>query len=927
MSNKLTAQQLLDEVGKAAGGLGNGIAGEFRRGFQVIEGGVKGVGEEVKRNFSVIDGGIKDVKKVADDVGKAVGSEQTKSFLKDPVGKGKNIVTDAIKQTDSFFAKIFKGLATDVGKIFQDKMGGFVNKVGKAFDGVLKTAVRQLSRAFETVGKTLERSTNKIAQGLGKEFGKIGGQLGKVLKDWGKASGLAKAISDIGKMLGSMKDQSKALSAFKDLGRAASSILTVVKTLLKFLPLISELFNMKFRNDVINGLTDLKRSQKLNETIQDKQFQAIFRKIAALESTIKKGDETQKLSAEVASVKSAVQGLGPKIDTGFSGINRGLSPIPQILSKLSATTQKDYSGQLSQIQSSLGQLNSKSLDYQQITSATTAALSAWKPGITIPADLARKSDLSSLATKADLVKPDAINYGKINEGVTSALKAAELRIPDDVARKSDLNVLVKRSDMEALTKVQNDLNRIDYTKVSSSVRDALTNYKPKIELPPEVARRSDIDEIKRIPNLITDLNPVLSQLSNLGSQISKVDAKIAPTNLNSLQSQLNNLQSAIANNINAGTNAVTSTVTNMGNTLQSFITNNNTTIINQLGQGINLNPASIIDPLKQHINTSVAQPLSKTMEVLNVNDLARGISMNAENVIKASGLQQFGTSGTATATNLVSLTAMMAAPLFMRAGFQRLGGSFDVSVMDPTKGKVQINDALAASMWTFRQMDERMGLPTKHAMVNAAGQSQSLQYRSMQDTIENVNAQTIAQGQDLEVIERYQYAMAQDLLKMMQIVLQLKDDVELLVADAGCKFEEIKKSHPTHLNVKAPGTPSNLLQLFTQGRVHYVGREWKDNADKRQILERIGLDTQIAAMSNKFEIKDPQNVDLPLDKSTARKGKAAEDETWKIFVSTMEEPPEIYGVKGNPIPEIKEIRTGTVKEVQKPTNPNKKLGQ
>lgn len=846
--------------------------------------------------------------------------DSAKAFLKDPAGEGKKIVKDGLKAADDFFAKIFKTLGTDVGKIFKDSLG----KITSGFDKLLKGAVTNLSKALERVGRALEKSTNKIAQGLSRELGKIVTNLNRALSNWGKSSGLIKAIGDIGKMVSSLKDQSKALAAFKDLGRSAGTILAVIKTFAKFLPLIGTLFDLKFRNDVTNALKDIQRAIKLNENIQDKQFKALASRISQVESTIKNGNGTQKLSAEVAAVKSAVQGLGPKIDTGFSGINRGLAPIPQILSKVGVT--KDYSGQLSQIQSSLSQLNAKpTINYQQITSATTAALSAWKPGINIPTDLARKSDLSPLANKADLVKPEAINYGKINDGVASVLKAAELRIPEDVARKSDLNVLVKRSDMEALTKVQNDLSRIDYSKISSSVRDALTYYKPKIELPPEVARRSDIDEIKRIPNLITDLNPVLSQISNLGNQISRVDAKIAPPNLNPLQAQINSLQSAIANNINAGTNTVTSVVTNMGNTLQSFITNNNTTIINQLGQGIN--PATIIDPIKQHINTNVAQPLSKTMEVLNVNDLARGISMNAENVIKASGLQQFGTSGTATATNLVSLTAMMAAPLFMRAGFQRLGGSFDVSVMDPTKGKVQINDALAASMWTFRQMDERMGLPTKHAMVNAAGQSQSLQYRSMQDTIENVNAQTIAQGQDLEVIERYQYAMAQDLLKMTQIILQLKDDVELLVTDAGCKFEEIKKSHPTHLNVKAPGTPSNLLQLFTQGRVHYVGREWKDNADKRQILERIGLDTQIAAMSNKFEIKDPQNVELPLDKSTARKGKAAEDETWKIFVSTMEEPPEIYGVKGNPIPEIKEIKTGTVREVPKPDNPNKKLGQ
>ncbi|MGL5062017.1 MAG: hypothetical protein ACRC62_18755, partial [Microcoleus sp.] len=596
------------------------------------------------------------------------------------------------------------------------------------------------------------------------------------------------------------------------------------------------------------------------------------------------GPQFQSLNSNVSSIKADIQRLGAQnYGPQFQSLNSNVSSIKADIQRLGAP---NYGPQLQTLTSGIqslatgiSALQAKGVDYAQINSIVTRAIDG---------------------------KQFNFDYSRIGSEAAQAF-----RLPSDLARKSDIPAdLARKSDLQAIP-----APKIDFSQVLNRI-------------PSDIARKTDVDAIpSKIPAPTVNLNPVLTQLSVIGTRLTNLDSRVGQVNLSPLQSQLTSLQSAISGNVNEGTNIVTNAVTNMGNTLQNFVTNNNTTIVNQINKGIDLNPASIIDPIKQHINTQVAAPLATTMDVLNVNDLKRGVTMSAESVIKASGFQQYGQSGTGTATNLIGLTAMIAAPLFFRAGFQKLGGTFDQSVMNPAKGKVKIDDALSASLWTFKQVDERLGLPNSHIVKSASGASLQMQHRNIQDGIEEINAQTIAQSQDLEVIERYLFAIAQDMMKLTQIVLQTKEDVDCLVDDAGFKYEEVKKSHPSHLKITAPGVQSSLFDLFQQGRIHYVARTWKGNADKSQILERIGLDTQIAAMSNKMEIPDPSKIDLPLDKSTARKGKAADDEAWKIFVSTMEEPPSAYGTEGNPVPQIQEIKMGTVREVPKPTNPSKKLGQ
>jgi hypothetical protein len=245
--------------------------------------------------------------------------------------------------------------------------------------------------------------------------------------------------------------------------------------------------------------------------------------------------------------------------------------------------------------------------------------------------------------------------------------------------------------------------------------------------------------------------------------------------------------------------------------------------------------------------------------------------------------------------------------------------------MNPQKGKTKITDTLGFHQWSFNQLEERMGMPSTHTIVTPGGQTQSKTFQSLEDALEENNANTIVALQDLEVVERYLFALTQDVQKLMQIVLQTREDVDVLIDDAGCKTKEVKRSHPTHINLTTGPEGRSLTGIFRQGQVHYVARQWDDTADKNQKMERLSYDTQIAAMSNKFEF-DKTNVELPLDKSRAT-DKPRNDELWRTYVSTMEAPPEGYVTPGNPIPKIQEIKSGNPKDVPKPTDPLKKLGK
>ncbi len=340
---------------------------------------------------------------------------------------------------------------------------------------------------------------------------------------------------------------------------------------------------------------------------------------------------------------------------------------------------------------------------------------------------------------------------------------------------------------------------------------------------------------------------------------------------------------------------------------------------------VTVNPTPVTVSIPPTDLSPIDTQLKDISKAIGVEQLKNAAPVDAEKLIKKAGEQQFAGGSVQGATTLAGLMAAFAAPQFFRSGSHRLGGSFDQSLMNPAAGKVQINDAMGYKDWQFKQLDERLGMPTQMQVVGQAGVTQTRQFRSIQDSVEEINGVSVSNAQDLEIVERYLFALTQDIQKLMQIALQTREDVDVLIDDSGCKTKEVKRSHPTHIKLTSPGETSSLTNMFQQGQVHYVAREWADSADKNQKLERMSYDTQIAAMSNKFEF-DKAAPELPLQKSRAT-DKPVNDELWRTYVSTMEEPPEGYTTPGNPRPDIKEIKNGNPVDVPKPTNPLKKLGK
>lgn len=831
--------------------------------------------------------------------------DSAKAFLKNPKEEGAKIVKDGLKSADKFFADFIKFLTKDIGEVFSKTGGKLFDSITKWFNGQL----RNLNNKILGLGRTLERSTNKALQPIGKALSSLSGSFHKTLMNWGKSSGLIKSIENIFKGL---SKNSQALQALKSLPKAFGTIGPMIgnisKTLLKIAPIVGGLLDIKFKIDLMNYLKDFRREVKDS----DKKINA----------------RLDLLNLQVRTIASKVQSQSKGTTIDYAKIGSAVrSNIPEDLARTRDVSSLSQSiGGVARAVSGLRIPAATVVDYTRIQSGVTIAVNAAKPPVQTPTVVDYDRILRGVTTAFNAVQPTAqtptvIDYDRILRGVTTAITAAAPGIANTVSKQQ----VTPAQLAEKLAQSSNAQQQAQAAQLKQLFGDI------KVNVPADLARKSDVDAIPgKIAKPTIDLTPIITRLTTLDNTLINMGERIKnqPTvNLNPLQQQLTQLQ----NNLSQLPGQVGNTFKTIGdsivNNISNVITNNNTTIVNKMTPALNAD--AIINPIKTHINTQVAQPLATTMDVLNVNDLKRGVTMSAEAVIKASGFEQYGQSGagTGTATNLIGLTAMMAAPLFMRAGFQKLGGDFDTSVMDPSKGKTKINDALSASLWTFKQVDERLGLPNPHVIKSPSGALVPMQHRNLQDGIEEINAQTIAQSQDLEVIERYLFAFAQDMMKLTQIVLQTKEDVDCLVDDAGFKYEEVKKSHPSHIKISAPGVQSSLFDLFQQGRIHYVAKTWKGNADKSQILERIGLDTQIGAMSNKMEISDPSKIDLPLDKSTARKTKAADDEAWKIFVSTMQEPPAAYGTEGNPVPQIQEIKMGTVREVPKPTNPSKKLGQ
>ena len=467
-----------------------------------------------------------------------------------------------------------------------------------------------------------------------------------------------------------------------------------------------------------------------------------------------------------------------------------------------------------------------------------------------------------------------------------------LKLPAEIARKSDIAAI-------KFPTIPSDLARKSDIKT--------------VTIPSDLARKSDIANI-RFPSVPAPIVNVPAP--DIGGIVQAVNQTLnqQTTNITNIFNRSNqgltqaNLDAAV-NNVNLYANAVASTVVNQVNTHTTRQTSDVKTGIGAVAQKAEALSADVGDVSK----------------VLGVPQLKPGMSVKPDADLKAIGVKTDNGNANAIAQNIPQLMMMLAAVPYVRQGLHRLGGSFDTSVMNPQRGKTKITDALGFQQWTFNQVEERLGMPSTHTLITPGGQTQSRTFRSLEDALEENNANTIVALQDLEVVERYLFGLTQDMQKIMQIALQTREDVDVLIDDAGCKVKEVKRSHPTHLNLTTGQSGKSLSGVFQPGLVHYVARQWDDNADKNQKLERMSYDTQIAAMSNKFEL-DKTNVELPLDKSRAT-DKPRNDEVWRTFVSTVEAPPEGYVTPGNPLPKIQEIKNGNPINVPLPTDPTKKLGK
>ncbi|MGL5061946.1 MAG: hypothetical protein ACRC62_18400 [Microcoleus sp.] len=773
-----------------------------------------------------------------------------------------------------------------------------------------------------TIGQNLLKSENRIKQAAAKSLGSVVTGLNKTLANWGKSTGLVKAIGQIGTLAG----HSKTFAALGQLPKALETLGRFASLGMKVLPVVSSLITAYKIESIINNGREVNRKLDILTRESFSRDQAITRRLIALERGVNKpAIDYQKIASstssalqqaglaksnDVSSIKADIQRLGAQnYGPQFQSLNSNVSSIKADIQRLGA---QNYGPQFQSLNSNVSSIKA---DIQRLGAPNYG-----------PQLQTLTSGIQSLATGISALQAKGVDYAQINSIVTRAVDgkqfnfdysrvgseaAQAFRLPSDLARKSDIpSDLARKSDIQAIPAPKIDLSQV------------------LNKIPSDIARKTDVDAIpSKIPIPTVNLNPVLTQLSVIGTRLTNLDSRVGQVNLSPLQSQLNSLQSAISGNINAGTNIVTNAVTNMGNTLQNFVTNNNTTIVNQISRGIDLNPASIIDPLKQHINTQVAQPLSKTMEVLNVNDLARGVSMSAEAVIKAAGMQQYG-QGTSTATNLIGLTAMIASPIFMRAGFHQLGNQFPADMRNPQGAKVTPTTALSMSQWQFNQMTNLVGMPTKMMVKEASGSISQRSFQNQSDAIENIHAQNLGMEQDLSAIEKYLFKIMQQVEIVTNIVFQNKHDIDVIIDELGPKTKQKIVSKPSPVtHGKNDAGASFFDRLMGMANNFTVVREWNDEIDAKQLAQKTNMEAQIAALTNKWEF-DKTSPKLPIvDRPDTQKPKKQNDEEWRRYVHTSENPDTARQTPGLAVPEIKEFKLGTVKEVPKPeTNPEKLLG-
>jgi hypothetical protein len=859
------------------------------------------------------DGILKQVRPIINGVVKSVGDKVNSLLkpLKDVLSsiqrEIKLVVSQVTREMDNKIKGLLKGVETSFKALPQAVEKG-TKTVTSSIDNTIKGVKDALKATEKRLDDLIEKGT-KAATSKVDEVGKVANKTATQLQEMPKKV-VAEVVEEVPKrlkpVLQSVENAVKApivvvQRAVDDVGKNLGKVAGKVDDVAKQIPKMSGFLDDSIRvlGSVLKTVTAM---VPIIEGIAEQiQFEEIFQRLERIERRV-----DDNIWADLLANRVRMLTLDKKLDRllGAPGSSTDLQPIILKLDRIIAATGTPKSGtdnaalaaQLQALRSDIGAIPGKipTTSPTMIAEAVAAKIpKAQTDNAAIAAAVAAKIPKpmdSAILTKTiqDAIKAAPPGQTVSSEAIAAAV-AAKIPKPAEAgaiatAVKEKMGPQFKAIDAKL---PDNGIFRVDNTAIANAVSTKLE--KEKITVEPSNA--AILKAINGIPGITKEQTAIVTK----AIRDSKTPDKVELDRLNQ-----------VVNLVNTHT---TNNTKNIVNSVQNITVRSSPAIVNV--------PATDLSPIEAK--------LKDISNAIGVDSLKAATPVNAEAMVKQAGQQQFSGGAVQGATTLAGLMAAFAAPQFFRSGSHRLGGTFDKSVMDPKSGKVKIDDAMAFQKWQFDQMDERMGMPTQMQLKDASGRIQPHTYRSMQDTMEEVSATTVSTSQDIEVVERYIVGLTQDIQKLMQICLQTRGDVDVLIDDSGCKVKEERLKHPTHIKLTAPGIASSLANIFQGGEVHYVARKWDDTADKNQKLERISYDTQIAAMSNKFEF-DKAAPELPLQKSRAT-DKPANDQLWRTYVSTMEEPPEGYISKGNPIPDIKEIKNGNPTDVPKPTNPAKKLGK
>lgn len=228
--------------------------------------------------------------------------------------------------------------------------------------------------------------------------------------------------------------------------------------------------------------------------------------------------------------------------------------------------------------------------------------------------------------------------------------------------------------------------------------------------------------------------------------------------------------------------------------------------------------------------------------------------------------------------------------------------------------------------WQFNNVSGLVGAPVETAIKNIDGEEKTIPFRSVQDVISTLFHQQKESDLDLWVIENYCVRMAQQLEAVTQICLKQDADIDMLVKEAGFRWEWETRQRKTLYKhgMKEEDEKTGVVELFKGGEVAYPVRVWKDSLDQRQISMATNLYAEVAAKQGTFKLS--ASDELP-GYDTRKKMNKVDEESWKEYVKTINSPSQSIGpgestpvVSGSNIPFIEEYARGTLsaKKVDEP---------